>query len=167
MGTNWNAGGAAWTFSWRYEFIYFFEYCMGDWALTNVAWRSCGDSLFGDLQKLPGHGPGQPALGVPAWARGWSRWPPEGPANCFGVLWALDHIWIEVVNLYLVTLVVTKYVSIKWGGNSDIHLCPRQLLHTLFFWPKLVRCLNFLKIHEAKHLGPKYHLIDISVLYWT
>ena len=40
-----------------------------------IAQRSCEVSLFGDLQKLPGCGPGQSALGVPALA----RVGPDGP----------------------------------------------------------------------------------------
>lgn len=38
----------------------------GDGA--QVAQRGCGASILGDLQKLPGHGPVQPAVGKPAWA---------------------------------------------------------------------------------------------------
>lgn len=41
-------------------------YSSGDKALTQVAQRGHEVSLFGDNQKLFGHGPGQPAIGVPA-----------------------------------------------------------------------------------------------------
>ena len=41
-------------------------FCVGDWALTQVAQKGCGVSLLGAIQKLPGRGPGQLALGVPA-----------------------------------------------------------------------------------------------------
>lgn len=34
------------------------------------AQRSCGVSISGDIQNLPGHNPVQPPLGEPAWARG-------------------------------------------------------------------------------------------------
>lgn len=37
-------------------------------------------SLSYHLKSL-GHGPGQPAIGGPAWAEGWTRWPPEVPSN--------------------------------------------------------------------------------------
>lgn len=36
--------------------------------------RDCGFPLLGDLQMPPGRGPGQPALGVPAW-------PPDVPVS--------------------------------------------------------------------------------------
>ena len=39
---------------------------MGDGALAQAAQRGRGVSLLQDLQKSPGHGPGQPALGVPS-----------------------------------------------------------------------------------------------------
>lgn len=39
-------------------------------ALAEVVLRGCRLSLLGDLQKTPGHGPGQFALGDPSWA-GW------------------------------------------------------------------------------------------------
>ena len=43
--------------------------------------------LFGDLQKPPGRGPGQPALGVPAWpgvgAAGLQRALPASALLCF------------------------------------------------------------------------------------
>jgi len=38
----------------------------GDQALAWVAQGGCGVSIFGDTQKLSGHGPGQAAVGVPA-----------------------------------------------------------------------------------------------------
>lgn len=44
-------------------------------ALFTVwAQRSCGVSFPGDLQKLPGHVPGHPALGVPCLSRVWTKW---------------------------------------------------------------------------------------------
>lgn len=33
---------------------------------AQIAQRSCGVSIPGDIQNLSGHGPGQPALGAPA-----------------------------------------------------------------------------------------------------
>lgn len=41
------------------------KYSICDGALAQVDQRGCGISLLGDLQKLLGHGPGQPAVGVP------------------------------------------------------------------------------------------------------
>ena len=49
-------------------------YCAGDGALAEVAQRLWG-LLSGGLQKLPGCGPGHPALGGPAAVRSG----PEGP----------------------------------------------------------------------------------------
>jgi len=42
--------------------------CDSDWALAQVAQRGYGVSSFRDIQKLSGHGPGQPDVGGPAWA---------------------------------------------------------------------------------------------------
>lgn len=36
--------------------------------MTQVAWRVCGVSFLGDIQKSPGHGPGHAALNGLAWA---------------------------------------------------------------------------------------------------
>lgn len=41
-------------------------YCKVDRALSQIAKRGCGISIFSDIQNLPGPGPGQPALGGPA-----------------------------------------------------------------------------------------------------
>lgn len=41
-------------------------YCQDDQALTQVAQRGCEVSLFGDVQKLSRHSPGQLVLGGPA-----------------------------------------------------------------------------------------------------
>lgn len=43
-------------------------YCEADRALGQVTQRVCAVSLLGGVQKLFGHGPGQPVLGGPAWA---------------------------------------------------------------------------------------------------
>lgn len=43
--------------------------CDSDRALRQVTQRVCAVSLPGGVQKPFGHGPGQPALGGPAWAR--------------------------------------------------------------------------------------------------
>lgn len=37
--------------------------CECDKAWEHVAQRGCRISILGDIQKPPGHGPGQPALG--------------------------------------------------------------------------------------------------------
>ena len=59
----------------------------GPGALAQVAQRLWG-LLLGDVQKPPGHGPGPPALGVPAGA-GVGQRDAEGPASLSfpGVLW--------------------------------------------------------------------------------
>jgi len=44
-------------------------YCEGDQALKQLAQGGCGVSLLGGIQKMT-HGPGQPAIGGPAWAGG-------------------------------------------------------------------------------------------------
>ena len=51
--------------------------CEDDRALAQVAQGGCGVSTPGDIQKLPGHSPGQLALAGPAS----TRWPPEVPSN--------------------------------------------------------------------------------------
>ena len=53
-------GGSLWT---RF-------YCEGDRALSQVAQREGGVSILGGIQKPSGLGPGQLALGSPAWAGG-------------------------------------------------------------------------------------------------
>ena len=42
----------------------------GDGALAQAAQGGCGVSFSGDIQDLPGQGPLQPAVGVPALAGG-------------------------------------------------------------------------------------------------
>jgi len=44
-------------------------YYVGARALARAAQRVCGASMLGDLQKLPGHGPGQPSVQSPTGAR--------------------------------------------------------------------------------------------------
>jgi len=51
----------------------------GDWALAWVAQRGGGVSILGDIQKLPGDGPGQWAVAGPAWAEGMDKMPSRGP----------------------------------------------------------------------------------------
>lgn len=41
-------------------------YCMDDGAPAQVTQRDCEVSLFGDVQKPHGYGPGQPTVDVPA-----------------------------------------------------------------------------------------------------
>lgn len=61
-------------------------YCEGDWGLAQVAQGGCKVFILGDTQKLSGHNSGKPAVGSPAWAEGWTRWPPEVPSK-LGLLW--------------------------------------------------------------------------------
>ena len=52
-------------------------HCEGDRVLARAAQKGVAVSNLGDIQKPPGHGPGQAALGGPAWAGVWTGWPPE------------------------------------------------------------------------------------------
>ena len=54
-------------------------YCQGGWPLDQVAQRSRGVSIHGDVQSPPGLGPGPPALGCPAWAGGVNQVFSKGP----------------------------------------------------------------------------------------
>ena len=47
-----------------------FFYCEGDWALVQVSQKFCGLSILVNTKKPSGHGPGQPAVGGPAWTGG-------------------------------------------------------------------------------------------------
>ena len=49
------------------------SYCKGGQALAQVAQRGRGIFIPGCIQKLSGHGPGQPILGDLAGAGAWSR----------------------------------------------------------------------------------------------
>jgi len=49
----------------------------GDRALEQAAQGGCGVSFSGDVWDPPGCGPVQPAVGDPALAGGWTRWPTE------------------------------------------------------------------------------------------
>lgn len=59
----------------------FFFHCESDWVLTQVAQRSCRLSIFGDLQKLSGHDPGQLSVDGPAWAEWWDQMLSRGPSK--------------------------------------------------------------------------------------
>lgn len=71
-----------------------------DLALAQVTQRCCGVSLLGYMQKPPW----QTALGHPAWAGGWIRWPPEIPSHLKSpvVLWmkSLKHPALGGCNSY-------------------------------------------------------------------
>lgn len=69
--------------------------------------------LLGDLHKPPGHASGQPALGGPTWAGGWSRWPPKVLANS-------NHSVILLFCDYMITL--CYHVSSSSHGHSQIPL---------------------------------------------
>lgn len=42
-------------------------------------WKGCAVTLCGDIQKLPGHDPGQPALGDPVRTGALDKMTPTGP----------------------------------------------------------------------------------------
>lgn len=73
-------------------------YCDGNQALAQLAQKSCGVFLIGDLQRSSGHGPGQPALSVTFWAGGWT-WSHPGVSSslkfsvilCYGIFVTLIH----------------------------------------------------------------------------
>jgi len=69
-------------------------YCVGDGAVVQAAQRCCG-LLPGDLQKLQEHGPGHPALCVPAWD-------PVATAN-------LSHAVGGNIDLFLWHIVVSSF----------------------------------------------------------
>lgn len=57
---------------------FYCEYC---WTLAQVAHRSCGVCLLGDIQNPNGHGHEQPAVVTLLERRGRTRWPPEVPSS--------------------------------------------------------------------------------------
>ena len=71
MGTHWDTGGSLQTSG--------VLHCESDQARAQVFQGCCRVSILRNIQKAPGHGPGQPALGGPAWAGGWTRGLPEIP----------------------------------------------------------------------------------------
>lgn len=72
--TNWDTGGLS-----EHQEAPF--HCDGDQALLQLDQGGCEVSILEDIQKLPGYSSGQPALGGPSWAWGWSRWPLEFLSN--------------------------------------------------------------------------------------
>jgi len=56
----------------------------GDGAIEQAAQGGCGVSS-GDIQDLPGQGPLQPAIGNPASAGVWTRWPTEVPSQNYRI----------------------------------------------------------------------------------
>ena len=69
-------------------------HCEGDRALEQAAQGGCGFSFSGDIQDPPEWGPMQPAVGDPASAEGWTRWPTEVPSNPEHsvILWFCDSV---------------------------------------------------------------------------
>lgn len=81
---------------------------VGDGAVGQVTQRSCGLSLFGDLQKPPGRGPGHPAQGGLAVAGEDQRYP-EVPAH---LLW--DSV-IQSYDCWLLGIKITELLnSFAW-----------------------------------------------------
>lgn len=70
--TNWNTRGSLWTSGNTF-------YCEVCQTLAGVAQRCSGVSSLGDIQKWPGHGPGQSVPGSPAWAGKLDKMTPRGP----------------------------------------------------------------------------------------
>jgi len=54
-------------------------HCEGDRMLAQVAYRGCRLSILEDIQKPSGHGPSQPAAGVPARVGQLGKIPSRGP----------------------------------------------------------------------------------------
>ena len=75
MGSNGNTQGSLWPSGNTLS--------PGGWPSTGTGCPGRLGSLHipGDIQNLSGHVPRQAALGGPAGARGWTRWPPEAPPN--------------------------------------------------------------------------------------
>lgn len=59
-------------------FLFCWYYYESSQTLEHGAQRR-GISISGDIQKLSGHSPGQPARGDPNWAWGLTRWSQEAP----------------------------------------------------------------------------------------
>ena len=87
------------------------SYPEGDRALVQAAHGACGVSLCGDIKKLPEWDLRQLAVGGPAWARAWTRWPPEVPSN-------LKH------SVILWSAVGKKTHNTLWCLFLDILLLP-------------------------------------------
>lgn len=91
-----------------------------------------GISLLGDIQKPSGQCPGQPALGIPTWAGGWTRWPPEVPSNLNHsvILWSYANIEASVLkgeeylryDYFSLLLIIQCYESVDWGHCASRHL---------------------------------------------
>lgn len=91
-----------------------------------------GISLLGDIQKPSGHCPGQPAQGIPTWAGGWTRWPPEIPSNLNHsvILWSYANIEASVLkgeeylryDYFSFLLIIQCYESVDWGHCASRHL---------------------------------------------
>ena len=64
----------------------------GDGTLEQATQGGCGVSFSGDIQDPPGRGPVRLAVGDPAWAGGWTRWPTEVPSKPYYsvILWFCD-----------------------------------------------------------------------------
>lgn len=90
MGVNWNTS----YFDIRRYFIALWE--MKHWHRLI---RGVVESSFLEISKsLPGHGPGHPALLVPAWVGGWATRLPQFPSNfkCSLLLWSTADVFCFV-----------------------------------------------------------------------
>ena len=73
-------------------------HCEGDQALAQVAQRACGVSILEDIQKPSADGPGQLALGGPAWAAGLDQMASRGPFPASAAPWFYELQGSEVFD---------------------------------------------------------------------
>lgn len=85
-------------------------YCIGARALAWIAQKGCGDSIHGGLQKSPGCGPGQAALGVRAWA----EVGPDGPRGPFKP----RPFWDFKVKWACSILILPNAMLLTWDHGS-------------------------------------------------
>lgn len=62
---------------------------MDDGAPAQVTQRDCEVSLFGDVQKPHGYGPGQSTVDGPSWVVGLDQMTSRVPSNCDSMIFFL------------------------------------------------------------------------------